>query len=99
MCNVTLPNVAGALLRLIQLVLTWYKATAGDPEGHERVGRDQVTLASLALWRYTERKYTVHMLSIFYTEHCIMTVLLQYAILYENGMNIVISVFFSAFIS
>ena len=32
------------------------------------------------------------------TEHCIANILLQYAILYENGMNIVIQDFYIAFI-
>ena len=94
MCNLTKPNVAGALLlRLTQLVLTWYKATAGDREGHEHVGRDRVTLASPTLWSYTEQKMLCKFSVYSYTEHSITTVLLQYAILYKNGMNIVIFYF------
>ena len=50
---------------------------------------DQVALASLSLWRYTELTYTLHMLSILYTVRGIATVLLHYVISYNNGMNIV----------
>ena len=52
---------------------------------------DQATLASLALLRYTDRKYTGPIVSvyIFYTVRGIATVLLHYAILYKNSMNIV----------
>ena len=44
---------------------------------------DQVNLVSPTHWRYTCSVCI-------YTEHSITTVLLQYAILYKDGMNIVI---------
>ena len=64
-----------------------YKATVGDSEAHEHVGRDQVTLVSLMLYRYTELTYTVHMLSILYTVYSIMTVSLNHAIIYATALR------------
>ena len=54
----------------------------------------QVTLASLALWRYTELTYTCQFSVYIYNERGIETVLEHYVILYKYGMNIVTSVIF-----
>ena len=45
---------------------------------------DLVTLASPALWRYTEQKMLCKFSVYSYTEHSITTVLLQCAILYKK---------------
>ena len=47
---------------------------------------DQVTLVSLALLRYTDRKYTVPIFSLYYT---ILYAVLRLYYLYKNFMNIV----------
>ena len=75
-----------------------YKATAGDREGQEHVARDQVTIVSPVLWRYTELTYTVHMLSILYTVYSIMTVALNLAIIYAMALRYLYFIF-NAFIS
>ena len=63
------------------------EATAGDRESQEHVARDQVTLVSPVLWRYTELTYTVHMLSISYTVYSIMTVSLSLTIIYATALR------------
>ena len=50
---------------------------------------DQVTLALLTLWVTVLYSFRVYIC----TEHSIATVLLNYSILYNNGMNIVIILF------
>ena len=70
-----------------------FKATTGDRGGHEHVCRDQITLASRTLWRYAEQKLLCKFSVWIYTEDSITTVLLQYAMLYKNGMKIVIFLF------
>ena len=57
---------------------------------------DQATLASLTLLRYTDRKYTGPIVSvyIFYTVPGIATVLLNYAILYKNSMDMLHKLYF-----
>ena len=66
------------------------KATGRDQGCMHTYLVDQVTLAFLALLRYTDQKYTVPIVSVYYyTVRGIATVLLHYAILYKNGMNTV----------